>query len=76
MKHEPAFPTTLDLDHPGMSLRDWFAGQALSALAGMYGTFDPDVISDWAYHLADEMLKRREARAANPPTDASQRLRR
>ena len=30
MKQEPAFPTTYNNDYFGMTLRDWFAGQALS----------------------------------------------
>jgi hypothetical protein len=42
----------------GMSLRDWFAGQAL---IGMSGTNGMDDIAERAYLLADAMLKAREA---------------
>lgn len=63
----PAFPTRPNTQqgyyaHDGMSLRDWFAGQAL---AGMLA--DPNVcglasdIAQGAYGWADAMLKAREA---------------
>lgn len=72
----PAFPHT-EKDHmalscPGMSLRDWFAGQALAgyrwddqALSAEPedGADDPvtaDDIAEWAYLLADSMLERRD----------------
>ncbi len=47
----------------GMSLRDWFAGQALTAVSmpgpeGMVCT-DPVKLAGWAYALADAMLKAR-----------------
>ena len=45
----------------GMTLRDWFAGQALPALAARTNTdFDQDA-SD-AYFMADAMLAAREAK--------------
>lgn len=46
----PAFPVSgPNGDHPGMSLRDWFAGQAMAAMVASYrmtthGT-DPDLSS-------------------------------
>lgn len=48
----------------GMSLRDYFAGQAL---VGLYQHRSAQVRHDydmarWAYRLADEMLKAREER--------------
>ena len=54
---------------PGMSLRDWFAGQALSGiLAGGFADTIPhdDVnggrdVAFFAYQYADAMLKVREA---------------
>lgn len=77
----PAFPLVLDLDRAvsgvptnGMSLRDWFAGQALIGL----GTWTPLVgeetylmfnvtheeqrrrRAEWAYQQADAMLAERE----------------
>lgn len=47
----------------GMSLRDWFAGMAMSNLctAGMYdGKLKPTHIADWSYQIADAMLVERE----------------
>lgn len=44
----------------GMSLRDWFAGQALAGLAAT----EQDKAPDYAYWLADKMLEER----ANPKT--------
>lgn len=42
---------------PGMSLRDWFAGQAVSGnvIAGA----TTREIAEWAYEVADEMLAAR-----------------
>lgn len=47
---------------PGMSLRDWFAGQALQSIAGY--TIQPDggtcdETARMAYQLADAMLRER-----------------
>lgn len=44
---------------PGMSLRDYFAGQAIS---GWVSDDDPTVFAHQAYRLADAMLKARETR--------------
>lgn len=60
----PAFPCdSTNKQFPtqcGMSLRDWFAGQALAAYAMEYqerlGAFD---IASQCYSLADAMLKAR-----------------
>lgn len=51
---------------PGMSLRDWFAGQALLAISvAVYGLdrglpIPPKVLAEGAYNIADDMLKERE----------------
>lgn len=46
---------------PGMSLRDWFAGQALAGmLADSNVKGQPVVIADGAYRLADAMLEARK----------------
>jgi hypothetical protein len=57
----PAFPRPMVAAAPGMTLRDWFAGQAL---AGMLA--NPD---SWtgaggvmAYRYADAMLRAREVK--------------
>ena len=52
--------------HPGMSLRDWFAGQALVAQIGHPrdpedGPLTPDDLAFMAYAVADAMLAAREA---------------
>ena len=60
----PAFPieTTSTPYAPGMTLRDWFAGQALAGF--MANTKRPTTISSddaaWAYLIADAMLEARK----------------
>ena len=44
--------------HPGMSLRDWFAGQALAGIAA-HGEDGPEYSAKSAYEHADAMLKER-----------------
>ena len=66
----PAFPGEYDglqrLGSTGMSLRDWFAGQALAGLCSAQDkegnwTGDSTVdVQDEAYRIADKMLERRE----------------
>ena len=74
MSNEPAFPTSLRrntssdplakpsvFDYPGMTLRDYFAGQALIALPHMGASgLDDDGIAKQAYALADALLIERE----------------
>lgn len=69
----PAFPTGEKLDPkdgrieqymvPGMSLRDYFAAAAMQGLvAQLNGTAMSSDIhcgANWAYQMADEMLRRR-----------------
>ena len=67
----PAFPSTVqeDMDgypryaagYGGMSLRDYFAGQAMGGqLADPDGEIDPKLIARWSYAYADAMLAERE----------------
>lgn len=66
----PAFPrtqfTTAEGDRigpDGMSLRDWFAGQALASPALFMdggGRFPPEKTARLAYQTADAMLQQRE----------------
>lgn len=65
----PAFPSQNEL---GMSLRDWFAGQALVTLSDLsllkvlsdqakeHGKEAPEVLAKYVYELADAMLAERE----------------
>lgn len=49
----------------GMSLRDWFAGQAMAGMMAFNGsllgrtTKSPEVVAALAYEYADEMIKTR-----------------
>lgn len=62
----PAFPNKVVLPRStqsgsdGMTLRDWFAGQALGVAASSYGAMSMVPIVDDAYRLADLMLERRK----------------
>ena len=62
----PATSTYQYLPHPGMSLRDWFAGRAnesdiLEYRLDAYGELIPGVTREMAkYRYADNMLKARE----------------
>lgn len=61
IENPPAFPSTClnDPCHPasapGMTLRDWFAGQALA----MSQPDSPEHLADWVYRVADAMLAER-----------------
>jgi hypothetical protein len=64
----PAFPQSLSAEGPfgGMSLRDYFAGQALAATVIRSAEHETAIqISDWAYNVADAMLLAR-AKMDNP----------
>ena len=68
----PAFPVTTVTRYgdehqcPGMSLRDWFAGQALNGIMSGPASRPMVPMSEWfdaplqAYRLADAMLAERE----------------
>ncbi len=56
----PAFPrpnTDYCVGQVGMTLRDWFAGQALTA---MNLGIEPSENAEWAYKIADAMLEARK----------------
>ena len=44
------------------NIRDWFAGMAMQALLqfGTYGVEEKDGAAEWAYKIADAMIKERE----------------
>ncbi len=53
----PAFPMSYtDCGNSGMSLRDWFAGQALEK-ASRGGTKSAEEIAKRAYYISDAMIK-------------------
>ena len=52
----PDWNPNLEYYPDGMSLRDYFAAKALTALANQYGSEDA---AKWAYQMADSMLKER-----------------
>lgn len=70
----PAFPNTPDMmqsanlgfDGAGMSLRDWFAGQAISTLINKcedsYGAWTPSNVAAGCYAVADAMIAARNDR--------------
>ncbi|QDP53735.1 MAG: hypothetical protein GOVbin7759_22 [Prokaryotic dsDNA virus sp.] len=57
----PAFPFAAEYGHPaahgGMTLRDWFAGQAIPVVKG---SGSPREHAFWAYEMADAMLAARK----------------
>jgi hypothetical protein len=59
----PAFPVAAPMNfeglNEGMTLRDWFAGQALVSL-GKHDISSSDYVAEHAYTLADAMLAHRE----------------
>lgn len=59
-ENPPAFPVSFDLgtaDTSGMTLRDWFAGQALATDEAHGGK--PWETAEYAYRVADAMLEAR-----------------
>ena len=59
----PNRPSLADFED-GMTLRDWFAGQALAGiLAATRVDINEGVLAESCYLVADAMLKAREVRA-------------
>lgn len=59
----PAFPQNDAVvnrinNEAGMTLRDYFAGQALAEIAT--DSLPPQEVAEWAYDLADAMIAQRE----------------
>jgi hypothetical protein len=53
-------PGEVRIYHEGMTLRDWFAGQALAGLLADPNVIDPDsAVARAAYEYADAMIEAR-----------------
>jgi hypothetical protein len=68
-----AFPTLfIEPEHgsgyAGMTLRDWFAGQALAGLIGKLGS-DKEwhLVGDYCYHAADKLIAARNQAKGEQP---------
>lgn len=48
------------MEVPGMTLRDWFAGQALTGIADTHLLYGDANVAAAAYNLADAMMKESE----------------
>ena len=58
----PAFPTApeaMNAGSDGMTLRDWFAGQAMAGIVHAHGYPQPNEYASQAYAWADAMLAER-----------------
>lgn len=57
LKNPNAFPNKYDgAEYDGMTLRDWFAGQALAGLAASAMDMPAEAYGITAYSIADAML--------------------
>ena len=65
MKNIPAFPNNFTIEKfKGMTLRDYFAAKAMQGFMANKSNpmhFQPENDANWAYSIADAMLKAREA---------------
>lgn len=59
----PAFPAEAVLHNKGMTLRDWFAGQALISVTSNAYSRESASYAKHAYELADAMLAARSKEA-------------
>jgi len=56
-----AFPGSYkDGNARGMTLRDYFAGQALAGICAARGEGTHEFLAEWAYGIAEAMLAERE----------------
>lgn len=57
--------------NPGISIRDYFAAQTLATCTESWGGGSPDTardVAEWCYRLADAMLKARESKGEDHPS--------
>lgn len=64
IKDQPAFPVSPQAQHifeMGMTLRDYFAAQAMAAYVSRPTDGETKIagIAEWSYLMADEMIKAR-----------------
>ncbi len=62
MNNPPAFPSVFDHER-GMTLRDYFAAKAMQGFMANKSNpmhFQPENDANWAYSIADAMLRARE----------------
>lgn len=71
----PAFPVQSDgclVPAGGMSLRDWFAGQAIMLFSEVWANLnsphDAEAVARRSYEVADAMIAEREKQVASAPT--------
>ena len=55
-KNNPIIPIPWTGAVPEMTLRDWFAGQALAS--NRFNSYSPDVVVEYAYEFADAKIGR------------------
>jgi hypothetical protein len=67
MNDQAAFPVAVPADwdsvQNGMSLRDWFAGQALAGITSNHAiklTVTVEERAEWSYQMADAMMAERD----------------
>ena len=64
----PAYPVTRDRVYYGMTLRDYFAGQAVGEVIAYFGNMQikgegaPEAFARKAYEIADAMIAVRESK--------------
>jgi hypothetical protein len=58
----PAFPTNGGVTYKGVTLLDYFAGEAMSSYPSSYPEGVHENVAEWCYDRAAAMLKEREKR--------------
>jgi len=68
---KPDYTVFAETFRDGMSLRDWFAGQALLSAPDYQKTSDPQLTASWSYTVADAMLAEREKQCPDDTVTAA-----
>jgi hypothetical protein len=56
----PAFSSDPGMTYGGMTLRDWFAGQAMQGMLSASENYQTRELARYAFDVADTMLSQRE----------------